>query len=130
MNRYLFLLSITLLFLIGGCSTYDEKTIEHVLEKEDFTNIEEIVIRDGNTGDTKTITEETQIAELLSLINKVVLYKDDNQEPRDGFSYTLTFKEDTKKLSMSDKMLHDTYYKTQPNLAQIIETFYAQLISE
>ena len=124
MNRYLFLLFIPLLFLIGGCSTYDEKTIEHVLEKEDFTNIEEIVIRNGNTGDTITITEERQIAELLSL------YKDDNQEPRDGFSYTLTFKEKKKKLSMSDKMLHDTYYKTQPNLAQIIETFYEQLTSE
>lgn len=121
----LFFLIILLLFL-GGCSNYEEKTIEYVLENEDFTNIEEIVIRDGSTGDTKTVTDKAQIAKILSLINDVVLYKDDNQEPRDGFLYTLTFKEDSKKLSISDKMIHDTYYTTKPNLAHIIKTFYEQ----
>ncbi len=117
---------IILLLLLGGCSNYDEKTIEHVLEKEEFTDIEEIIISNGSTGDTKTITDKAQIAELLSLIQDVVLYKDDNQEPRDGFIYALTFKEGSKNISISNNKLHDTYYTTKPNLAHIIDTFFEQ----
>ena len=126
MNPFKLFFPIILLLLLGGCSNYDEKTIEHVLEKEDFTNIEEIIIHNGSTGDTKTITDEAQIAELVSLIHDVVLYKDDIQEPRDGFLYALTFKEGSKKLSISNNKLHDTYYTTKPNLAPIIETFFEQ----
>ena len=126
MNPFKLFFPIILLLLLGGCSNYDEKTIEHVLEKEDFTNIEEIIIHNGSTGDTKTITDEAQIAELVSLIHDVVLYKDDNQEPRDGFLYALTFKEGSKKLSISNNQLHDTYYTTKPNLAPIIDTFFEQ----
>ena len=119
---------LLLIFLIGGCSNYDEKTIEQVLEKEGFTNLEEIIITNGSTGEIKTITDETQIDELLSLINDVTLHKDANQEARDGFLYNLLFKEGNKKLSISNKMVHDTYYTTDPDLANIIKPFYEQSI--
>ena len=119
---------LLLIFLIGGCSNYDEKTIAQVLEKEGFTNVEEIIITNGSTGEIKTITDETQIDELLSLINDVTLHKDANQEARDGFSYNLLFKEGNKKLSISNKMVHDTYYTTDPDLANIIKPFYEQSI--
>lgn len=115
---------VLLLFFLSGCSSYDEKTIEHVLEKEGFTNIEEIIITDGSTGEMKTITDESQIDELLSLINDVTLYKDTNQERRDGFLYSLTFKEDSKKLSISNNQLHDIYYIAKPNLTTILDKFY------
>ena len=127
MKRYLLLIFINLSFLIGGCSNYDEKTIEQVLEKEGFMNIEEIIITNGSTGEIKTITDETQIEKLLSLINDVTLYKDANQEARDGFSYNLLFKEGSKKLSISNKQVHDTYYTTDPNLADSLKPFYEQL---
>jgi hypothetical protein len=130
MNRYIFFILINLLFVIGGCSSYDEKTIEHVLEKEGFTNVEEIIITNGSTGEIKTITDEIQIEELLSLINDVTLYKDANQEARDGFLYNLLFKEGSKKLSISNKMVHDTYYTTDPNLANILKPFYEQITFE
>ena len=130
MKLYLLLIFINLIFVIGGCSNYDEKTIEQVLEKEGFTNVEEIIITNGGTGEMKTITNETQIEELLSLINDVTLYKDANQEDRDGFLYTLLFKEGNKKLSISNKMVHDTYYTTDPNLANILKPFYEQLTIE
>ena len=128
MNRYLLLIFFNLIFLIGGCSNYDEKTIAQVLEKEGFTNIKEIIITNGSTGEIKTITDETQIDELLSLINDVTLHKDANQEARDGFLYNLLFKEGNKKLSISNKMVHDTYYTTDPDLANIIKPFYEQSI--
>ena len=119
---------LLLIFLIGGCSNYYEKTIAQVLEKEGFTNIKEIIITNGSTGEIKTITDETQIDELLSLINDVTLHKDANQEARDGFLYNLLFKEGNKKLSISNKMVHDTYYTTDPDLANIIKPFYEQSI--
>ena len=127
MKRYLLLIFINLLTLLGGCSNYDEKTIEQVLEKGDFMNIEEIIITNGSTGEIKTITDETQIDELLSLINDITLYKDPNQEARDGFLYSLLFKEDSKKLSISNNMVHDTYYTTEPDLAIVLKPFYEQL---
>ena len=127
MNRYLLLIFINLIFLIGGCSNYDEKTIEQVLEKEGFTNLEEIIITNGSTGEMKTLTDETQIDELLSLINDVTLYKDANQETRDGFLYNLLFKEGSKKLSISNNLVHDTYYTTGPDLANSLKPFYEQL---
>ena len=127
MKRYILLIFINLLILIGGCSSYDEKTIEQLLEKEGFTNIEEIIITNGSTGEMKTITGKTQIDELLSLINNVTLYKDANQEAGDGFLYSLLFKEESKKLSISNNLVHDTYYKTDPNLANILKLFYEQL---
>jgi len=119
---------LLLIFLIGRCSNYDEKTIEQLLEKEGFTNLEEIIITNGSTGEIKTITDETQIDELLSLINDVTLYKDANQEARDGFLYNLLFREGNKKLSISNKLVHDTYYTTDPDLANIIKPFYEQSI--
>ena len=127
MSSFKLLFPIILLLFLGGCSYYDEKTIKHVLEKEDFTNIEEIVIHDGSTGDTKTVTDDAQIAKILSCINDVVLYKDDNQEPRDGFTYALTFLEGSKKLSISNNKLHDTYYTTNRDLTEIIDTFYKSI---
>ena len=128
MKRYLLLIFVNLIFLIGGCSNYDEKTIEQVLEKEGFTNIEEINITNGSTGEMKTLTDKTQIDELLSLINDVTLYKDPNQEARDGFLYNLLFKEGSKKLSISNNLVHDTYYTTEPDLANVLKPFYEQLI--
>ena len=127
MKRYLLLIFINLIFLLGGCSNYDEKTIEQVLEKEGFTNIEEINITNGSTGEMKTLTDKTQIDELLSLINDVTLYKDPNQEARDGFLYNLLFKEGSKKLSISNNLVHDTYYTTDPDLANSLKPFYEQL---
>lgn len=128
MKHSILLIFINLIFLIGGCSNYDEKTIEQVLVKESFTNVDEIIITNGSTGEMKTITDETQIDELLSLINDVTLYKDENQEPRDGFLYNLLFKEGNKKLSISNNLMHDTYYTTDPDLANILKPFYEQLI--
>ena len=128
MTRYLLLIFVKRIFLIGGCSNYDEKTIEQVLEKEGFTNIEEINITNGSTGEMKTLTDKTQIDELLSLINDVTLYKDANQETRDGFLYNLLFKEGSKKLSISNNLVHDTYYTTDPDLANSLKPFYEQLI--
>ena len=87
MSSFKLLFPIILLLFLGGCSYYDEKTIKHVLEKEDFTNIEEIVIHDG-------------------------------------FTYALTFLEGSKKLSISNNKLHDTYYTTKQDLTEIIDTFY------
>ena len=127
MKSYLLLIFINLIFLIGGCSNYDEKTIEQLLEKEGFTNVEEIIITNGSTGEMKTITDETKIDELLSLINDVTLYKDANQEARDGFSYNLLFTEGNKKLSISNNLVHDTYYTTGPDLANSLKPFYEQL---
>ena len=127
MKRYILLIFISLLILIGGCSNYDEKTIEQLLENEDFTNLEEIIITNGSTGEIKTITDETQIEELLSLIENVTLYKDANQELRDSFSYNLLFKEGSKKLSISNSIVHDTYYTTDPDLSNILKPFYDQL---
>ena len=127
MKRYLLLIFVNLIFLIGGCSNYDEKTIEQVLEKEGFTNLEEIIITNGSTGEMKTLTDKTQIDELLSLINDVTLYKDANQETRDGFLYNLLFKEGSKKLSISNNLVHDTYYTTGPDLANSLKPFYEQL---
>ena len=127
MKRYLLLIFVNLIFLIGGCSNYDEKTIEQVLEKEGFTNLEEIIITNGSTGEMKTLTDKTQIDELLSLINDVTLYKDPNQEARDGFLYSLLFKEGSKKLSISNNLVHDTYYTTGPDLANSLKPFYEQL---
>ena len=127
MKRYILLIFINFIILIGGCSNYDEKTIEQLLENEGFTNLEEIIITNGSTGEMKTITDETQIEELLSLIENVTLHKDAKQEPRDGFSYNLLFEEGSKKLSISNSMVHDTYYTTDPDLANILKPFYDRL---
>lgn len=48
-----------------------------------------MVIADGNTGERITITDEQTITELYKTLSEQTFTRDENQEPRGGWSYLI-----------------------------------------
>jgi hypothetical protein len=111
---------------LTGCGL-ETKTLPQFYEK-DLRDVSKLVIFDGNTGYKKIIQDKKIIQGFLSDIEEIKFIPDENQEPRDGFSYSITLfqdGEDTFQFGLT--YVNGNYYHTEPNIEPIVDEFYTNL---
>lgn len=126
-KSWLFVLLISVVFLTGCKDTGKAQTLETFYQVEQIEKVEKVMIRDGQTGDSKTITEPELIDELMSQINDIVFTPQVNQEKRDGWRYEILLFDGDKKFNFTLNQIKDVYYDTNPGIYPIVDTFYKNL---
>ncbi|MFF5994700.1 hypothetical protein AAGS61_08050 [Lysinibacillus sp. KU-BSD001] len=121
-------LLIVLMFgwLVTACS---EKTqsLEAFYTEEGIESVDKVVILDGSTGYTKTLTDIVQINEFLALVKDIEFSPQDNQEMRYGFLYVITLYDEEVQFNCSLSQIDDTYYDTNPDIYPIVDEYYKRL---
>lgn len=124
MKNFLFLVSILSLFLVSACTDVKTQSLEEFYKEAEIETVDQIVIQDGSTGASKTITEQQQIDEFLSLINDIVFSPQSNQEERNGWRYAIHLFEGEKEFSFTLNKIDDTYYDSTPDIYPIVDNYY------
>ena len=126
----LFLIPLFLiLFVITACSSQEEpREIELKpytladLAKMDFTNVDKIKIKSGETGEEKTVEDKEQISTFMKNMENAYFTPDVNQEKRTEWSYMVTFYEGGKKvLEFYPNFIDDIYFKPDEKVIANIE---------
>ncbi|MGM9946161.1 MAG: hypothetical protein ACI33M_14515 [Lysinibacillus sp.] len=128
MKRYL------VLVLIVGCllAACNAKTqsLEAFYTEDGIESVDKVVILDGSTGYTKTLTDIEQINEFLALIKDIEFSPQDNQEKRYGFLYGITLYDGEAQFNFSLSQIDNVYYDTEPDIYPIIDGYYKRLEME
>lgn len=129
----LFLIPLFLiLFVITACSSQEEpREIELKpytladLAKKDFTNVDRITIKSGETGEEKTFEDKEQISTFMKKMEDAYFTPDINQEKRTGWTYMVTFYEGGKKvLEFYQNFIDDIYFKPDEKVITNIEELF------
>lgn len=126
MKKNLHFIITASLFILIAC-TEKTKTLEQFYQDEKIENIDQIIIRDGTTGATKTITNEEQINQFLSLINEIQFTPQKNQEKREGWLYGITLFDGEEQFQFTLSKINDVYYDSNPDIYPIVDKYYKQL---
>src|SRR5690606_8003135 len=120
MRRYLILIILlTCFFLVVACTHGETKTLEAFYKGEQIERVEKIIIQDGNTGESKTITDKEQIEGLLSLIKEIQFTPQQNQEDRTGWRYRITLIDGIREFAFLLNKIGNTYYDSNPDIHPI-----------
>lgn len=127
MKKSLFLLLLFSLLLVSACTNGKTQSLEEFYKDAKIESVDKVIIQDGSTGASKTITQQEQINEFLSLIKDIEFSPQDNQEKRVGWRYGITLFDDEKEFKFTLSEIADTYYDSNPDIYPIIEDYYKQL---
>lgn len=112
-----------IIFLLTSCGL-ETKTLQQFYEK-DLIDVSKIVISDGNTGSKITIQDKKIIQGFLSDIEEIKFIPDENQEPRDGFNYSITlFQDGEETFQFGLTYVNGNYYHTNPDIYPIVDELY------
>lgn len=125
MKKNVFLMMLICLLLLSACSNGKTQTLEEFYKDAKIENVDKVIIQDGSTGYSKTITNQEQINEFLSLINKIEFTHEENQEIREGWKYVITLFDKEFKFPLN--AIDITYYDTNPDIHTIVEDYFKQL---
>ncbi|MET3695871.1 hypothetical protein SAMN05877753_102600 [Bacillus oleivorans] len=115
-----------LIIILSTCGL-ETKTLEQFYEGN-LNDVTQIRILDGNTGYSKTVTDQTVIANFLDKIKDIKFIPEENQEDRDGFNYAIALYENEKDtFSFSLTRFNGHYYHTEPEILPIVDHFYKNL---
>ena len=112
--------------LLTACSAKTQ-SLEAFYTEDGIENVDKVVILDGSTGYTKTLTHIEQINEFLALIKDIEFSPQDNQEKRDGFLYGITLYDGEAQFNFSLNQIGDKYYDTEPDIYSIVDGYYKRL---
>ena len=113
-------------FALVGCGL-ETKTLSQFYEK-DLDDVNKIVIVDGSTGYKKTVTENEAIKEFLGELKDIKFIPDENQEKREGWSYSITLiRDDEQAFQFGLTEVKENYYYTEPDIHPIVNDFYEHL---
>ncbi|MCM3124379.1 MULTISPECIES: hypothetical protein [unclassified Mesobacillus] len=129
MKKSMFLIMLVSLFFVSACSNGKTQSLEGFYKDAEIENVDKIIIQDGSTGASKTITQNGQMDEFLSLINDIQFTPLKNQEKRDGWRYGITLFDGEKVFKFTLNKIGNTYYDTNPDINPIVDRFYKQLES-
>ena len=73
------------LFILSACTNGKTQSLESFYKDAKIENVDRVIIQDGSTGASKSITKPEQIGEFLTLINKIEFIPQKNQEKRKGW---------------------------------------------
>ena len=125
MKKYLFLMLLICLLLLSACSNGKTQLLEEFYNDAKIENVDKVIIQDGSTGYSKTITNQEQIGEFLSLINEIEFTPQENQGKREGWRYGITLFDKESKFNL--KEIDITYYDSNPDIHTIVDNYYKQL---
>ncbi len=127
MKKYLFLVTIVSLLLLSACTNGKTQSLEGFYKDAKLENIDKVIIQDGSTGASKTITNLEQIGEFLSMINKIEYTPQDNQAERSGWRYGIALFDGEKSFKFTLNQIENTYYDSNPDIHPIVDNYYKQL---
>lgn len=127
MKKLLFLTLLISLFFISACSNGKTQSFAEFYQDADIENVDKVIIQDGSTGYSKTITNSKQIDEFLALIDEIEFTPQENQEKRDGWRYGITLFEGEKEFKYTLSQIDDIYYDSNPDIHPIVDNYYKQL---
>lgn len=85
MKKSLFLMLLVSLFILSACTNGKTQSLESFYKDTKIENVDKVIIQDGSTGASKTITNQEQIGEFLTLIKEIEFTPQENQEKRKGW---------------------------------------------
>lgn len=113
------------LLLLSACSNGKTQSLEEFYKDAKIENVDKVIIQDGSTGYSKTITNQEQIGEFLSLINEIEFTPHENQGKREGWRYGITLFDKEFKFNLNQ--IDITYYDSNPDIHTIVDNYYKQL---
>jgi len=126
MKKYFLLMLLISLLLLSACSNGKTQSLEEFYKDAKIENVDKVIIQDGSTGATKTITNQEQINEFLTLIKEIELTPQDNQRDAKGWLYGIILYDDEKEFLFTNQ-INNTYYDSTPDIHPIVENYYKQL---
>ncbi|TQR26665.1 hypothetical protein C7Y47_24290 [Lysinibacillus sphaericus] len=127
MKKFLLLILLVSLFLVSACTNGKTQSLETFYKDTKIEKIDKVVIQDGSTGASKTITKQEQINDFISLIKDIKYTPQDNQETRVGWKYGITLFDSERKFKFTLSEIDNTYYDSNPDIYPIVENYYKQL---
>ncbi|MFB7160323.1 hypothetical protein [Lysinibacillus sp. NPDC056232] len=127
MKKILFLILLVSLFLVSACTNEGTQSLEAFYKDSKIESIDKVVIQDGSTGASKTITKQEQINEFISLIKDIKFTPQDNQEKLIGWRYGITLFDSEREFNFTLSEINNTYYDSNPDIYPIVENYYKQL---
>lgn len=127
MKKSMFLILFVFLVLLSACSNEKKQSLEEFFKDAKIINVDKIIIQDGSTGYSKTITKQEQIGEFLNLIKDIELTPQDNQEESVGWRYGIALFDGEKEFKFTLNKINNTYYDSNPDIHPIVENYYKQL---
>lgn len=114
------------LLLLSACSNGKTQSLEEFYKDAKIENVDKVIIQDGSTGANKTITNQEQINEFLTLIKEIELTPQDNQRDAKGWLYGIILYDDEKEFLFTNQ-IDNIYYDSNPGIYPIVEHFYKNL---
>lgn len=115
------------LLLLSACSNGKTQSLEEFYKDAKIENVDKVIIQDGSTGASKTITNQEQIGEFLTLIKEIEFTPQENQEERNGWRYGITLFDGEKEFKFTLNQIENTYYDSNPDIQPIVDNYYKQL---
>lgn len=129
MKKPIFLILTLCVFILSACGA-PTQSLEEFYTDAEIENVDKVIIVDGSTGATKTVTEQEQIDDFLSLIKDIEFSPQENQEKRDGWRYGITLFDNKKEFAFTLSKIASTYYDSSPDIYPIVDNYYNQLETE
>ncbi len=115
------------LFILSACTNGKTQSLESFYKDAKIENVDKVIIQDGSTGASKTITNQEQIGEFLTLIKEIEFTPQENQEKRKGWRYGITLFDGEKEFKFTLNQIDNTYYDSNPDIHPIVDNYYKQL---
>ncbi|MBB6447986.1 hypothetical protein [Bacillus benzoevorans] len=127
MKKSLFLTLLLSIILVSACTNGKTKSLEEFYKDAKIENVDKVIIQDGSTGASKTITKQEQIDEFLSLIKDIEFTPQDSQEKRAGWRYGVALFDGEREFKFTLSEISNTYYDSNPDIHPIVDDFYKNL---
>ncbi|MCM3639377.1 hypothetical protein M3152_16905 [Sporosarcina luteola] len=129
MKKNAFLILLASLFMVSACTNGKTQSLETFYMNAKIVNVDKVIIQDGSTGSSKTITNQEQIDEFLTLIKDIEFTPQNNQEKRVGWRYGITLFDGEREFKFTLNNIGNTYYDSTPDIHPIVDNYYKQLDS-
>lgn len=126
LTKYKLLTIMLSLFLLAACST-KTRSLERFYTNEHIKNVDKVILTDGSTGYTKTITSQEEIDTLLTRIKDIEFSPQAYQEKRVGWRYGIRLFDGNKEFNITLDQIGNTYYDSNPDIFPIIDNYYKTL---
>ncbi|WP_226087597.1 hypothetical protein [Mesobacillus sp. S13] len=128
MRKSLFQITLlSSLVMLSACNGAKTQSLEEFFKDSKIENVDKIIIQDGTTGGSESITEQEQINEFLTLLKDIEFTQQDNQEELKGWRYGITVFDGEKGFTFTLSEIGDTFYKSNPDIYPIVDNYYKQL---
>lgn len=126
-KKSLLVVLLACICLISACSNGKTQSLKEFYRDAKIENIDKIIIQDGSTGASKTLTDQQQIEEFIALIKDIEFSPQDNQDKRVRWRYGITLFDGERTFEFTLNKIGDTYYDSAPDILPIVDEFYKGL---